>query len=181
MAQRLFVGIPVPISIQKSLTVYTRSLPQDNIRFVKPENYHITLSFFGEQDEKKIGDISKILQEITSSVMPFILLFDRISFAPPKQQPNMIWANYQKNYDFTEFVNRVEQAITSIITFADQRNGHAPIPHITVARFKHFVLPELPQIALDAIPVSSVSLFESKLTDNGPIYTELDQFPLSVS
>lgn len=178
MAKRLFVGIPVPHSIQKSLRIYTEALPRDIIRLVKPENYHITISFFGEQDGSNVGNISAVISEVTSSVSPFVLSFDRITLAPPKRPPSMIWASYKSNKEFSRLVSAIEEQLKPLIEFGDKRNGHAPIPHITLARFKNAVIDPLPPVELDSITVNSISLFESKLTENGLIYTELEKFPL---
>lgn len=179
MLKRLFIGIPVPKSVQASFESYTQAITSDTIRFVKPENYHITVSFFGEQDEAKIEEIGRAIQEVTNTISPFRLEFNKVTLAPPKKPASMIWAQYQTNQVFTEFVATIEKTLRGIIEFKDQRDGNAPIPHITLARFKNATISSLPQITLDPIEVTTVSLFESKLANNGPIYTELEQFPLS--
>jgi len=178
MARRLFVGIPVPPPIQKGLESYIRALPQDNIRFVKPENYHITLSFLGEQEETKISQIHAAISAISSTAAPLHLSFDTISFAPPNKPPSMIWAKYKENEALHNLTVQIEKAINGVVTYKDKRGDHVLVPHITLARFKHATIDALPQIVLDGILVASISLFESKLTENGPIYTELEKFPL---
>jgi RNA 2',3'-cyclic 3'-phosphodiesterase len=179
MNRRIFVGIPVPLGIQKSLTTYCESIAQESLRFTKPENYHITLSFFGEQEERFVLKLEKSIRSVISDTPSFSLQFDSIAFAPPKREPSMIWAQYRTNDAFTKLVNKLETELKHIIHFTDKRNGHAPIPHITLARFKLPQSYELPQIELDSVVITAAALFESKRTENGIVYTTLSEFQLA--
>ena len=178
MQKRLFVGIPVPKSIQTSLQIYTQAIASDTIRFVKPENYHITLTFLGEQEEVKIKQIISVIAGVSSVAKPLLLTFDTISLAPPNKPPSMIWAKYKQNDTLNSMTLQIEKAINSIVSYKDKRGDHVLIPHITLARFKRTSLKDLPQIVLDPIEVTSLALFESKRTDAGQIYTILEEFLL---
>jgi RNA 2',3'-cyclic 3'-phosphodiesterase len=178
MTTRLFLAIPIPDEIKKSLSLYTSVFTSDSIRPVKSENYHITVSFFGEQNTNRVAEIAESISSVAAEVSSFQLQFDDISFAPPKRPPSMIWAQYLSSDAFTQLVRKIEERLQNVINFKDQRNGHVPIPHITLARFRNTRTANLPQVLLDPIPVTALSLFESKRTESGPIYTELETFPL---
>jgi 2'-5' RNA ligase len=178
MAKRIFLGIPVPESIQHSLAIYTQTIAADSLRFTKPENYHITVSFFGEQEEERIPEISQAITTVLHSIAPFTISFDAISFAPPKREPSMIWALYTQIAPFTNLVDEIEEAVRKVLPYADKRNGHVPLPHITLARFRHTPLQTLPQIQLDPIQVEKLSLYESKRTEAGLSYVILEEYSL---
>jgi RNA 2',3'-cyclic 3'-phosphodiesterase len=178
MLRRIFLGISVPQAISHSLSVYAENLTDDRLKWVKQENYHITVSFFGPQDDQYITTIIDTINVNINELAPFRLKFQRICFAPPEKAPSMIWAQYQQTESFNELVIKVESAVKDIISFSDKRNSQNPIPHITLARFKHTDLRELPQIELDPIHVSTLNIFESKQTETGRLYTVLKEFPL---
>jgi 2'-5' RNA ligase len=178
MKTRLFLGFPVPRPIQVSLAQYSQALLFPELRWVKPENYHITISFFGEQEHAKIEEISDVISSVTTQSAPFTFHFDGITLAPPKKQPSMIWAQYQSTETFTKLVRSIEKALSNSFTFTDQREGHEPLPHITLARFRNLSTRNLPQIELDSLHVTEAVLYSSQKTETGSVYTQITSFPL---
>src|SRR3954462_14100707 len=56
---RLFVGLEIPAEIQQPLSFLRGGLP--GARWIDPENYHITLRFIGDIDDRLAGDIALTL------------------------------------------------------------------------------------------------------------------------
>jgi RNA 2',3'-cyclic 3'-phosphodiesterase len=176
--KRFFLAIPVPEAIRKSLSLYSSVFTSDALRLVKPENYHITVSFFGEQEEKNFPIIRDVITAKTRETQPFPLHYHAITLAPPKKTPSMIWAQYHSSDAFTEMVSTIEAGIRLSLPYSDRREGSTPIPHITLARFRGNAVPELPMIELDPVHVTSLSLFVSERLENNPVYHELETFTL---
>ena len=58
---RLFTGIEIPPEITLALSQFRGGLP--GARWVDPENYHLTLRFIGDIDDRMADDVTSILGE----------------------------------------------------------------------------------------------------------------------
>lgn len=178
MQKRIFFAFPVPTAIRTSLEFFKDSVGGERVRFVKPENYHITLSFFGEQEASFIPQLVKVVTPIFSETPAFTLSFDRIALAPPQKKPTMIWAEYQRHPEATNLAREIETTAAQVFDFPDRRQGHEILPHITIARFKGPSPEVLPQIKLDALIMKECNLYESTSTLDGLTYVPLYTFHL---
>ena len=58
---RLFTGLEIPADIGLALSRYRGGLP--GARWAEPENYHVTLRFIGDIDERTARDVFSLLAE----------------------------------------------------------------------------------------------------------------------
>ena len=58
---RLFTGIEIPPEITLALSQFRGGLP--GARWVDPENYHLTLRFIGDIDDRMADDVTSVLGE----------------------------------------------------------------------------------------------------------------------
>jgi RNA 2',3'-cyclic 3'-phosphodiesterase len=58
---RLFTGIEIPAEIALALSSFRGGLP--GARWIDPENYHLTLRFIGDIDDRMADDVTSILGE----------------------------------------------------------------------------------------------------------------------
>src|SRR5260370_39671587 len=56
---RLFTGLEIPKEVQQSLSLLRGGLP--GARWIDPENYHITLRFIGDIDDRMAHEIASML------------------------------------------------------------------------------------------------------------------------
>src|ERR1700755_1130031 len=56
---RLFTGLEIPKEVQQSLSLLRGGLP--GARWIDPENYHITLRFIGDIDDRMAQEIASML------------------------------------------------------------------------------------------------------------------------
>src|SRR2546423_11716573 len=59
---RLFVGLEIPRAVGQALSLLRGGLP--GARWVDPENYHITLRFIGDIDDRLAHDIALLLDGV---------------------------------------------------------------------------------------------------------------------
>ncbi|MFQ5335389.1 MAG: RNA 2',3'-cyclic phosphodiesterase, partial [Flavobacteriales bacterium] len=90
--KRLFSGIEIPENIKSELTLLSTGITERaNLRFVPPENMHITLQFYGNVPEEDIPDLKRHLEQASANTKPFELPFSKLLCFPEKK-PRMIWA-----------------------------------------------------------------------------------------
>ena len=72
---RLFIAALIPDTVRDALhqarEQLQRAAPDRALRWVAPENYHITLLFLGEQDEARLPAIVQAMEAARAGVPPF--------------------------------------------------------------------------------------------------------------
>ena len=198
MRHRVFVAINLDektiIEIAELIDECRKKLPrgiENQIRFLPPENWHITLSFLGYQDEADIEKIKAVLEE-TAKGYPstssgnnlFEVRFERIIWGPLERTPRMIWllGDGSTSKKLGEIKNRLEDILeTNDVPF--DRETRPLNAHITLARFDMRLpqpKPEIEKAVELRFEAKSLDLMESQLSRGGAQYTILQKFPLTI-
>jgi len=65
MEARLFSGCPVPRSVARGLHEWAAvTLDADRVRLVPPENYHVTLVFYGQVDAERQAELEDLTHRV---------------------------------------------------------------------------------------------------------------------
>jgi RNA 2',3'-cyclic 3'-phosphodiesterase len=184
MKKRLFIAINLPKTAFEPLAELIQRLkkinPSPAIRYVKPENVHLTLHFLGDSETQQTQRIIDLLNQTTTSLKPLTLQTTAIGAFPNLNRPRVIYLaatgpeaniliDWQKNY-------RRQLERHGIST--DQRPWQ---PHLTLARIKnpvHFATAAAapPQFT---IPIRQLDLIDSELKPTGPTYSVVKTFALT--
>ncbi len=176
---RLFLAIdlpgPVKENLERELTEIKREYPQ--FSWVSPENYHITVHFFGETD--KVEKIKKKTED---------LLYDQESFYLYATSAGLfinskivIYLNFRKERKLESLVKKIKEGFDH-----EFQNKKKFVSHLTLARCRipskqqYFVLKKrLEKIEMDlSFPVNKITLFQSVLGGKKPTYNKLAEFKL---
>ena len=89
---RLFFAVPVDESIRR---IVSRSIEDFPIadppwRWIRPENYHITLKFLGETDDAMIDPLMEVGRGTAAESSPFELSFGRFGAFPSISKPRVL-------------------------------------------------------------------------------------------
>lgn len=164
---RLFIAIDLPESLKKEISNKKDYLSRNmKAKFVEPENMHITLKFLGEMD--KIQPFKNQIKEKISEINPFVLETANSGFFPNKQHPRVFWLGLKENNEMKRLVEKINE-----IPIGPKNTKN----HITIARVKNLYN----DIEIDInqkINVDKIKLIKSELTDEGPIYTTVEEFRL---
>ena len=186
MMKRIFIAVNLPERIKEELLLYHEKWPDLPIKWVKPDNLHITLIFLGNINDQEILEIDRAVKEITARYQSFSINLNRICYAPPKKiPPRMVWAEGQKVEKLANLKQDLEKSlINSGINFSLENRDFRP--HITLGRIKAWewkkIEPEeRPEINEDislSFNVNSIEVMESELKRAGPKYTVLESISL---
>jgi 2'-5' RNA ligase len=85
---RVFIGIKIGEELQKKILEWEKYYKNLPVRWLAPENLHITLIPPWEENiiEKAKGKLESIKKG------KFEIVFDKISFGPDSRYPRLIWA-----------------------------------------------------------------------------------------
>ncbi|MFB6306241.1 MAG: RNA 2',3'-cyclic phosphodiesterase [Flavobacteriales bacterium] len=175
MKQRLFIAIPLNNSITNKIRSFQYDNTQlENIRWLPPENLHITGCFIGDTEREVENDIKPKIEQTIRGIRSFYLSPDDF-IKVPANKPKMIWLTFRDNPEF----NKLHESLHDQLGLNEQKKP--PKPHVTVARSKG----KKPfkgklkgyNASIEDIEVNSVELWESQLSERGAIYKRIDRFP----
>ena len=184
--KRLFAALKI-VPDEYFLSIYyalMHDLKNDNIRWVSPENLHLTLKFFGETHEDKIEVINAVLEKISSSVEPFQMTISKTGIFGSSYKPRVIWFGIDDQNQLNELGQMVLEKLNAAGFPIDRQNF---VPHLTVGRIKHISHKKSFQESVDKykaallqkIRVKEFYLFESILKPTGAEYIPLKKFILN--
>lgn len=171
--KRLFVAIELPRSITDTLVALNPKLP--GVRWLSPEQMHLTLSFLGAVEPTAEEKLREKLGAIRWHA--FFLPITGVGTFPAKGRPNIIWVGVGAGHPHLfQLHKRVQDAALAAGLEPDLRPWH---PHITLARCRN-ISPESIRPFLKAhtdfdagmIHVESFCLNSSALTPAGSVYTQ---------
>ena len=180
---RTFIAIEISAEIRAALTRIESHLKYSgaDVKWVSPENIHLTLKFLGEITEEKYEEVKVSLDEVAKTVAPFEISLKNIGAFPNIDFPRVLWVGLDKGAkESTELAKRVDNALSKI---GFEKEARAFAAHLTIGRVRSSKnKPALTEnIAKHPVEIakshiaSSVILFHSELTPNGSIYTKLHE------
>lgn len=176
MKKRLFVSVPLSLDMREVLGEYQQRFSLEGIRWVAPENLHVTVFFCGDVNEEDVPKLDAALKVALTEQGPFELTWRQLLFGPPGKDPRMVWGEFQEDEAFGKLVHTVHEAVRPYLEPDIKPPRKKLIPHITMARFKDPRVArgvELEQPDLNTLPVRSCELMASELTAHGSLYTVL--------
>lgn len=150
---------------------------QGDIKFVEPENIHLTLKFLGEIDPALVDEVSEVVK--ATRFKPFTVKIEGVGVFPDLRRPRVVWAGITEGVsEFAEIWKSTDLKVSKL-GFERERRGFSP--HITIGRVrsgrnKDKLAEEiiaLSDFEFGLLDVDRVSLKKSVLTPRGPIYSTL--------
>lgn len=129
---RLFVAVVPPPDVVEALAAAVGSR-DESLRWVPPEQWHLTLVFCGDVEERRVAELSERLGRAAARTSPFALqLAGAGTFPKQSARARVLWAGLEG--DLTSLSRLAERC-----TAAARRTGidveDRPFrPHLTLAR-----------------------------------------------
>ncbi|MCX8146867.1 MAG: RNA 2',3'-cyclic phosphodiesterase [Candidatus Woesearchaeota archaeon] len=173
---RLFIAISISKEAEEELKRLQNELRYAKLNLVK--DFHLTLKFLGDVDNKKIDKIKERLKEIKSK--KFSLELSDIGVFPSENYIRVVWVGLKPENKVVELQNAVESSLEDI--FEKDKNFK---PHITIARVKAIenkkefksIIKNL-KVKIVKSEITCFKLIKSTLTPKGPVYEILEKFAL---
>jgi 2'-5' RNA ligase len=146
------------------------------VKWVKKENLHITLKFFGETEKNNL--IEEEMKNLENEILAFDISLTGVGAFPNRKKAKILWVGVDKGKDnLFQLFSITENKVAALGFEKEERKFH---PHITFARVKKgkYSLPLNIDFSFGPFSVNEISLFKSTLTPNGPIYEIISEVPL---
>lgn len=186
---RSFLAIELSRDVREKIEKLQRDLKSSNadVRWVNPENIHLTLKFFGNIEESNIEQIIKSILEPAHRISPFSVKIKGLGAFPNLKNPRVIWVGLLDGKGILiPFQKELEKGFERLGFPSEDRPFQ---PHLTLGRMrsnrgKDSLVRSL-EIHRDEdfgeLRVDKIILFRSDLRPEGPIYTSLEDVKLGGS
>ncbi len=179
---RLFIALPLPVHVEQELGKVIELCKEKRcrVRWVRPENIHLTVRFLGDTEENLMEKISDVISRVAREFQPVMVSVDRIGGFPNLDRPRVIWAGLEDddNVEILRKLTRQVELAVRKLRFEKEKKGFKP--HLTLGRVKDPTsIAELTeylstyQFTPLTMTLDRLVLFKSTLTPNGPIYERL--------
>ena len=185
---RSFLAIELPEAIRRKIEEVQKDLKLSHadVRWVNPQNIHLTLKFFGNIDESRIDPIVKSLEGPIQTTSPFSLSIRGMGSFPHFKNPRVIWMGFQEGKEVLAALQK--GADGELIKIGFEPEGRDFHPHLTLGRAKSNRgrdeligrMEKYQEEEFGNFRVERVILFKSDLKPSGPVYTRLREMKLGL-
>ena len=182
---RTFIALDLPAAIRDQANRLQQLMRQrcPGVRWVKPEQMHLTLKFLGNTRVEQVATILTLLDRITRSIAPFVLDIGGIGAFPTLRNPKVIWAGISAEARLVDFHQCIDTELEQL-GFPKEKRSFSP--HLTLGRVKDGTCRKklvscIEQYSTEHIGTATASrviFFRSDLTPSGPVYSVLGEFSL---
>ena len=186
-AHRLFIALPVDDEKSvKSLSSASEDLNRYRsfIKIVQPENYHLTLKFFGPVESEPASSLAEAFSAI-GRLKKVDYSIEGIGAFPSTSTPSVIWAGIKCDKQPLDDIIKAVENLSSSFGFAAGKRKF--VPHLTLARvkrekkvitgFKEYLDKEKNTFFVSSV-FSELVLFESVLKNTGAEYKKISVLKL---
>jgi len=182
---RAFIAVDIGDEIRGKLDELQRKLKKTpaNVRWIKPQNIHLTLAFLGDVPAQTLPSLKAALDETVQGLGPFELEAAGTGFFGRPNRPRVLWAGMVDCPPLMELQNKIVGALqTSEIEFDNKPFS----PHLTLGRIKapnhtESLLAKLEKYKdelLGQTRIDAAQLIQSELKPHGAEYGVLHCTPL---
>lgn len=182
---RSFIAVNLSAEVKGALQAIEEKLKERHHPFVKwvaPENIHITLKFLGGVPPDDIPGIAGVVARVAEPLTEFPLRLEELGAFPGWQRPQVVWVGVGGEVDRLSVVQRdIEEALRPL-GFAPESRRFSP--HLTLGRIReqasgqerHRFAAWAQSVGVETgqiIEVRRISLMRSQLTPGGAVYSEM--------
>ncbi len=185
---RLFVAIDLNEDARRAIAAEQKRLadmlgPTSSLKWVRPDQMHLTLAFLGEVEEARAAAIVGAMGKDIDEVQPFAIAIAGLGVFPPHGAPRVLWIGLSTGArEAVELQRFVVDRLSRVGVTLEERAFH---PHLTLARWRQARPVDRRRVAarehsgeIARVEVDAVTLYQSRLSSTGPTHTAVARAPL---
>ncbi|MGH2373429.1 MAG: RNA 2',3'-cyclic phosphodiesterase [bacterium] len=184
---RAFISVELDAGLQRVVGDLQERMRASGarLRWVKPHNVHFTLRFLGEIPAAQLARAVVAVRETARAASPFAVTIAGLGAFPNFDRPQVIWLGSREGAEPL-------QRLAGDLEAALARHGFDPEsrpfrPHLTLGRARDDrqwgdlvrALQRFRDQEIGRQEVRTLTVMESRLTAEGPVYTAREQVPLN--
>lgn len=183
---RTFIAVEVSPKIRSRLSddIVALKAHAPLVKWVKPDNLHLTLRFLGDVKENDLEELFDALHEDVESLAPFTLEIRGIGSFPNWRHPRVVWAGCGEGAD--EAVELADTVESLCVDLGYEKEHRSFRPHLTLGRVKQpadamgleSAVTGMEDKLFGYLDVDAVVVFMSNLRRAGPVYSPMARIEL---
>ena len=178
---RTFIGIELEQNVvaefSQELSYLKYHFPK--IKWVHPQNLHITLKFLGNIQPNSLREVFTAMEIIGREALPFTLALQSVLLLPDSERPTVVCSKAGRG---TEELLMLQRKVSLSCSALGYPEDHRPyLPHITLGRIKapsyalgfEDYLADLANTDFGLTEVEEVIVYMSELGNNGAEYSPM--------
>jgi 2'-5' RNA ligase len=176
---RTFIALHLPAAIEQTLldtiAQYRPHFPAGSVRWVQPQQLHLTLRFLGETAVSHLPALQQGLDQIASHHAPLTLSLGALGCFPNGQRPRVFWVGLAGELVRLHALQREIEGLVNQVGWEREKRPFSP--HLTLGRVN-----DARQLAgatwrgplasgETQMRLATIALIESQLRPSGAIYT----------
>jgi len=181
-SMRTFIAVEVPPSVRRAAAdlIGRFEASAAHVRWVDPEQTHITLKFLGDVVTERVPEICRRVAEAVAPIPPFRLTVLGAGAFPNTRRPRTIWLGTAEGRDAMVVLHEAIDRQLDPMGFP--RETRRFVPHLTLGRVRRGVrgadalgpvIEEQTDVQAGIATVREVVVFASFLGRDGPTYQVL--------
>jgi len=186
---RVFIAIDIDEDIRKSLGNLQREMlgkvdiKKSDAKWVNPDIMHLTLKFLGEIKDNQSVDICNIAKDVAGRHKVFDIEVGGVGFFGGKSARVLWIGTGQEGENLLQLHGDLEEQLAAAGWPKDNRKFAG---HLTLCRIRNSkaglklarLTEEYKNFNLGFSTVDSITVYQSELTPQGPVYTSLGKYDL---
>jgi 2'-5' RNA ligase len=184
---RTFIAVDIGKAIRDRAVALQETLARStsDVKWVEPENLHVTLLFLGEVDDREVPGVCRAVAEQTAQQTAFNLSVETVGCFPNPRRPRVLWIGVGEGaQELCALHDSLEPPLLELGCYRREDRKYAP--HITLGRVKSDRPSDKLGTALlkqadwkgGQILVREIQVMSSQLTPQGPIYSVMSRAKL---
>jgi 2'-5' RNA ligase len=184
---RAFLAIDPPEDILQKISGLQEKLKREisgRISWTKPQGQHLTLKFFGDISQEDVKNICTAVQKRTVPESPLNLKVEKLGVFPDARRPRVIWCGVSRDVERLSVLQKKIDSDLAAVGFPPEDRPFRA--HLTLGRIKashdltgiSTALTRHGTFDAGEFICRELILFQSKLTQQGAVYTKLAEFAL---
>ena len=184
---RTFIAVDPGKAIRDRVASLQENLAKSGaeVKWVEPENLHLTLLFLGEVDQRDLIKVCRAVADAAGTPPAFAMTIEKAGAFPNIRRPRTIWVGVGAGTQETCSLHAaIESPLLELGCY--RREARAYTPHLTLGRVRAedasaeltTALTKYAAWSAGETTVTEVLVMGSELTRDGPVYTVLGRAKL---
>ncbi|MCA1759499.1 MAG: RNA 2',3'-cyclic phosphodiesterase [Bacteroidales bacterium] len=182
---RTFVAVkikPAPLLLQAFINL-KKELSCEPVKWVEPNNLHLTLKFLGDTFPSQVDEIGEELNQVSKQFSSFSFELEGLGYFKNKGMPRVLFANIKDG----EVLQLVAAEINNRLVKLGFEPENRPFkPHLTLARIKFLknkkafyqAVEKYSETLFQSVNIDELIFYRSILRPEGPEYIPLNIYKL---
>jgi len=179
---RTFIAVGIDKTIRDRAVILQETLGRAgaDVKWVEPENLHVTLLFLGEVEDRALPAVCRVVADVAAELSPFEMSVERAGCFPNARRPRTLWVGVGNGLqELVALHDALEPPLLDLGCYRREERQYTP--HFTLGRVKGDGGADQLASALarradwkgGRVPISQVLVMSSELRSEGPTYTIL--------